>query len=207
MYVPPAFANERVDELHDFIEQHSFGLLVSTLERRLFATHLPFLLDRGSGVRGTLVGHFAKANPQWTELASQDVLVVFSGPHAYISPTWYEAENTVPTWNYVAVHAYGRCEVIDDAQGITRILQETVDQYERGRPPAWRIDANTQFFERLSQMVVGFRIEIERLEGKWKLNQNHPEERRRKVVDALLLANQPDSTAIAKLMADTLTRG
>src|SRR4051794_35885289 len=114
MYVPAHFEQTDLATLHAFIEDHSFGLLTSMLDGRLFASHLPFLLDRQAGPFGSLLGHVAKANPQWRQLAGQEVFVVFSGPHAYVSPTWYEAEHVVPTWNYVAVHAYGRCRLIED---------------------------------------------------------------------------------------------
>src|SRR3954469_15609634 len=113
MYIPAAFAERDLTKLHDFIEQHSFGLLVSQVDGLPFASHLPFLLDRTAGPHGTLIGHMARANPQWRTLAGQMALVVFSGPHAYVSPTWYEAANTVPTWNYAAVHATGRAEVVE----------------------------------------------------------------------------------------------
>src|SRR5262245_51222170 len=122
MYVPPAFQESDRSKLFDFVEAHSFGLLVSQLDGQLFATHLPLLVDRHSAAQGRLVGHVARANPQWRELADQQVLVVFSGPHAYVSPRWYEAENVVPTWNYVAVHAYGRCQLIDDPAALGDIL-------------------------------------------------------------------------------------
>jgi transcriptional regulator len=206
VYVPPAFANDRVDELHDFIEQYSFGVLVSTEQQEPAASHLPFLLDRGTGASGTLIGHFAKDNPQWRELAGQQVLAVFTGPHAYISPTWYQAENTVPTWNYVAVHACGTAEIVDDPAETQAILLNTVERYERGRQPAWSIDAESDFFEKLSQMVIGFRIEITKLEGKWKLNQNHAPERRYKVIAALKALGDPQSDAVAELMAETLPK-
>jgi transcriptional regulator len=99
MYVPTAFAETDEDKLHQFIETYSFGLLVSTHGGEPFATHLPFILDRHAGSHGTLVGHMARANPHWHDLEGQMVLAIFSGPHAYISPTWYESENVVPTWN------------------------------------------------------------------------------------------------------------
>src|SRR5262245_40652328 len=98
MYIPAAFAESDLTTLHDFVEQHSFGLLVSQVEGLPFATHLPFLLERTSGPLGTLVCHVARANPQWQEAAGQTVLAIFSGPHVYVSPTWYESEQVVPTW-------------------------------------------------------------------------------------------------------------
>lgn len=204
MYVPAAFANDRIEELHSFVEGHSFGILVSSVENEPIASHLPFLLERNVGDQGTLIGHFARGNPQWSELVGQQVMAVFSGPHAYISPTWYAADNTVPTWNYVAAHAYGIAEIIEDPAEVSSILLQTVERYERGRQPAWSIDTDSDFFEKLSRMVVGFRIAITKLDGKWKLNQNHPPERRQKVIDALNQSADPQSKAIAQLMAESL---
>src|SRR5438477_3101686 len=114
MYVPPHFAESDPAALHAFVERHSFGLLVSQVGGVPFATHLPLLLDRAAGPHGTLVGHVARANPHWRHLAGQTTLAVFAGPHAYISPSWYQAENMVPTWNYTAVHATGPVEVVED---------------------------------------------------------------------------------------------
>src|SRR5438874_6033211 len=104
MYIPHAFAETDRTRLHDFIEQHSFGLLVSQFDGQPFASHLPFLLERTAGPKGCLIGHMARANPQWQQLGGQSGLAIFSGPHVYVSPTWYESEQVVPTWNYVAVH-------------------------------------------------------------------------------------------------------
>lgn len=206
MYIPAAFQEPDLTRLHDFIEAHRFGLLVSTLDGIPFATHLPLLLERRPEPHGTLVGHVARANPQWQTLEGQQVLAVFSGPHAYISPSWYESENVVPTWNYVAVHAYGRCHLVEDTEGVTRILQTTVATYEsRSRQP-WSVDSSTDFFAKLVRQVVAFRIEVTRLEGKWKLNQNHPAERREKVVRSLRQRGGENAEAIAALMEASLGR-
>ena len=205
MYIPPAFQELDQAKLFDAIERHSFGLLISQLEGELFATHLPLLVDRQAGPNGQLLGHMARANPQWQELNGQTVLAVFSGPHAYITPTWYEAENVVPTWNYVAVYVYGKCEVIDDDRATAKIVEDYVATYERGRPTPWRIDADAPFFEKLVKMVVVFCIKISRIEGKWKLSQNHPTERREKVARRLAEENHVDAQAIGRLMAATLT--
>src|SRR2546421_8219004 len=122
MYIPAAFAEPDLTKLHEFVEQNSFSLLVSMVDGLPFATHLPFLLERTAGRQGTLVGHVARANPQWRELAGQTALAIFSGPHAYISPTWYEAQRVVPTWNYTAVHASGRVEIIEDEGALFDIV-------------------------------------------------------------------------------------
>src|SRR4051812_27675991 len=200
MYLPAAFAEYDLTRLHDFIEQNSFGLLVSQVDGLPFATHLPFLLDRTAGRHGTLVGHLARANTQWREAAGETALAVFSGPHAYVSPTWYEAENVVPTWNYSAVHAYGRVEVVEDKGALLEIVREMVRVYERAMPRPWSFDPASTFVERLLAQIVGLRIEVEKIEGKFKLNQNHPAERRQKVVRALQQQGDEDSLAVAALM-------
>src|SRR5262249_3474684 len=158
---------------HDFIEQNSFGLLVSQVEGVPFATHLPLLLERSAGPHGTLVGHTARANPQWRQAAGQTVLAIFPGPHAYVSPTWDQAEQVVPTRTYTAVHAYGRAQVVEDEGALLEIVRRTVRAYERAMPRPWSFDPSGPFVGRLLAQVVGFRIEVERIEGKWKLSQNH----------------------------------
>jgi transcriptional regulator len=200
MYLPVAFAEADLTKLHDFIEQHSFGLLVSQVDGLPFATHLPFLLQRTNGPHGTLIGHMARANPHWQTVGSQTALAIFSGPHAYISPTWYEAEQVVPTWNYTAVHAYGRVQVIEDQGALLDIVREMVRVYERTMPRPWSFDPSSIFVERLLKQIVGFRIEIEKIEGKWKLNQNHPPERRQKVVRVLQEQGDENAQAIAAMM-------
>lgn len=202
MYIPAHFAEANLPKLHDFIEQNSFGLLVSQLDGQPFASHLPLLLNRQSGPHGTLIGHMARANPQWRQVEGQTVLAVFSGPHAYISPSWYEAENVVPTWNYVAVHAYGKLEIIEGDDRLLALLKDFVDYYERSLPQPWMLKGTNDYLERMMRQIVGFRIDITRFEGKWKLGQNHPQERRNKVVLALQQQPDEDSQAIAALMAD-----
>lgn len=207
MYIPPAFLEADLPTLHQFIERNSFGLLVSQHDRSPFATHLPLLLDRSEGALGALVGHVARANPQWEHCLGQQVLAVFSGPHTYVSPSWYEAEHVVPTWNYVAVHAYGRVKLVEDQTGLLDIVRRSVEAYERSMPRPWSLGEADTFVERLVNQIVGFRIEIERLEGKWKLSQNQPVERRAKVVRALGERGDENSTAIATLMRQQLNEG
>lgn len=200
MYVPPHFAETDRARLHDFIERHSFGLLVSQLGGEPFATHLPFLLERDTGPHGALVGHVARANPHWNGLDGQTVLAVFSGPHAYVSPTWYEAPNTVPTWNYTAVHVYGTVTLLDDKDAVREVVRRTVAHYEANMPRPWVFDADGVFADRLLDQIVAFRVAVERIEGKMKLNQNHPAERREKVIRALRARGGADELAVAELM-------
>ncbi len=200
MYLPQAFRQEDRDVLHDFIERHSFAVIVSQTNGELFASHLPLLLERDAGPWGSLVGHMARANPQWTHAADQSVMAVFSGPHAYISPSWYEAERVVPTWNYAAVHAYGRLQVIAAPAEIVPIVRDAVEFYERSMPRPWTTQGREEYVDQLAQAIVGFRISIDRIEGKWKLSQNHPEERRAKVIAALEARGDENSRSVAALM-------
>jgi transcriptional regulator len=200
MYIPPHFAESDLNTLHDFIEQHSFGLLVSQHQGEPFVTHLPFLLNRTAGPNGALLGHVARQNPQWRDLVGQKVLAIFQGPHAYISPTWYQADKAVPTWNYVAVHAYGSARLIEDPAELVAVIRELTRRHEQFMPAPWDFDPAEPFVQKLATQIVAFRIEIERLEGKWKLNQNHPRERRERVVEALRQQRWEDARAIADLM-------
>lgn len=206
MYVPSAFSITDLNVLHDFIEQHSFGTLITQKDDKSFASHLPVLLDRSQGKQGRLIGHFAKANPQAEMKQYQSVLTIFHGPHAYISPTWYEAPNTVPTWNYLAVHAYGRYSVIDDPCELKDVLEEYVNFYEGSQPSQWSMqNVDSTLINQLLKGIVGFTIEIERIEGKFKLNQNHPVERREKVINHLKQQRGDNPQAIATLMQAQLS--
>lgn len=199
MYVPRAFERTDPDELHAFAAAHPFAVLVSTHESAPFATHVPLLVERDTGA---LVGHMARANPHWTGLDGKPVLAVFNGPHAYVSPTWYEAENVVPTWNYVAVHATGTFRVLHDGADAVRVLLATVREYEGSGEGAWAPDAESAFFRGLVNGIVAFRVEVSRWEGKWKLSQNHPAERREKVRAALAASTSAEAREVARLMGE-----
>jgi transcriptional regulator len=184
------------------MEHHSFATLISCCANEPLASHLPLLLDRSAGANGRLIGHMARPNAQGESAAGQRVLAIFHGPHAYISPSWYEAQNVVPTWNYVSVHAYGVLRLVDDHERLLEMLQRTVELYESTMPQPWSMQSpEADFLEKLLGGIVGFEIDIERLEGKWKLNQNHPAERREKVVRGLLSLGNHDAQQIATLMA------
>jgi transcriptional regulator len=203
MYIPESFKQSDPDQLFDFIEKNSFGLLVSQVDGEPFASHLPFLLDRTAAPNGALIGHMALANAQWRQADGQTVLAIFSGAHAYISPTWYEAEPAVPTWNYVAVHVYGTLQLIQDADTLGSILRGFVAQYESALPRPWQFDAGSDYAKKMMKAIAGFRIDIRRVEGKWKLNQNRPEEQRARVARVLQSFGDENSQAIAALMKQT----
>jgi transcriptional regulator len=142
----------------------------------------------------------ARANPQWRELTGRDVLTIFSGPHAYVSPSWYGVSPMVPTWNYLAVHVYGRLELIDDEATLLSLLQDTAAKYEAPRAQPWTFTNDDPYVQKLLKAIVGFRIVISRIEGKWKLGQNHSAEVRRSAAERLIEQGDPDSQAIGRLM-------
>jgi transcriptional regulator len=202
MYVPSSFGETDLEKLHEFIDRHSFATLISQAGNEPFATHIPLLLNRNRGPRGTLTGHMARANPHWQTADGQRVLVIFSGPHVYISPGWYESSDVVPTWNYVTVHAYGTLRLIKNRDDLVALIRTLVERYESNQATPWWLDSqNEAFVSRMLDAIVGFEIEIDRLEGKWKLSQNNPPERREKVIRQLRTSNRPEAQQIADLMS------
>ena len=159
MYLPPMFAETDRVKLFDFIERNSFGILVSQVEGSPFSTHMPFLAERETGPHGTLVGHVARANPHWHDAAGQTGLAIFAGPHVYVSPTWYEADNMVPTWNYTAVHVTGTMRVVEDEPGLAAIVGDMVRFYEQSMPTPWTFAGETTYMKRMLSQIVGIRVE------------------------------------------------
>jgi len=203
MYIPPPFAETDQPTIEAFLRQHSFGLLVSTVEGVPFASHLPLLLETAAQTKGFLLGHMARANPQWQALACQAVLAIFAGPHAYVSPSWYEDQQVVPTWNYAAVHVYGTAQIVDSREALRQLVERTVQVYESMLPAPWQLDARASYVDGLLDQIVGFRIAIERVEAKFKLSQNQPLARQQRVAQAL--AEQGgEAAAVAALMSQRM---
>jgi transcriptional regulator len=205
VYIPKAFEETRPEVLHALVRQNSFGILVSHDSGELVASHLPFLLEPERGAYGTLVGHMARANLQWQSFREgAEVLAIFSGPHAYISPSWYEAELAVPTWNYLAVHAYGVPALVEDSASLLRILKAMVRTYESSLSPPWALQLPDDYMARMMKGIVGFEIEITRLEGKLKLGQNRSPADQARVVAALTQQADPLGLQIAELMKEQI---
>lgn len=206
MYVPPAFRQTDLPALHREIGNCRLAILVSHGQNGLQASHLPLLLRPEEGRYGTLYGHLARANPHWQVLAEgTEALVMFNGPDAYVSPSWYPAKaehgKVVPTWNYIAVHAYGRAEVFDDAERLRSLLAGLTERHEGPRPQPWAVDdAPQDYIAGMLRAVVGFALPIERLEGKWKLGQNRSEADRRGVHDGLANSTDPRDRDLAQRM-------
>jgi transcriptional regulator len=183
MYVPEAFRLDDRALVAEVLRAFDFALLVtappSEAGGRAQASHLPFLYEPDEGPEGTLYAHMARPNPQWRDFAALaasggEALVVFQGPHSYISPTWYASEQpNVPTWNYVAVHAYGLPEVIEDAAATRALLERLVARQEAGLTPSWSTAALTEkYLDGMQRGLVAFRLPVARLEAKAKLSQN-----------------------------------
>lgn len=178
MYTPRAFALDDLPEIQQLIQHTRLAQLVSVGEHGLQASHLPLLLNPDEGANGTLYGHMAKANPQWRDLQNgAEALVIFAGADAYVSPTFYPAKaehgKVVPTWNYLAVHAYGKAEVFTDAERLLAVVSALTDRHEGGRQQPWAVsDAPADYIDGMLKAIVGFALPIERLIGKRKLSQN-----------------------------------
>ena len=200
MYVPQEFVQQDKQTLHAFMREHSFATLITQQAGAPFATHVPLLLHSDQGEYGTLIGHMARANPQWQEFSGvSEVLAIFHGPHAYVSPAWYQGGQGVPTWNYATVHAYGAPRLIEGEDALLEMLKEITGFYESGYETPWQLDVTNERLKKLTSAIVGFKIPIIRLEGKFKLNQN------RALADQLVVAEklgQGDSAsrAVANLM-------
>ncbi|HKI36717.1 MAG TPA: FMN-binding negative transcriptional regulator [Gemmataceae bacterium] len=182
MYIPTAFRAADRAALYELIEQYAFGTLVTVLDGAPFATHLPFLIDHE---RGVLLGHVARANPHGRALdGPAEALVIFQGPHAYVSPSWYATAPAVPTWNYAAVHVYGVPRLLDEGR-LLELLKRLVSKYESGRERPWTMDLPADYRRTMVQAIIGFALPITRVEGKFKLSQNRPAADRRGVIRAL----------------------
>jgi transcriptional regulator len=187
MYIPKQFVVDDPRWIRSFMEKNGFATLVSVLRGELFATHLPFLFDPNPAPLGTLRAHMARANPHWESFGETQQMVVFTGPHAYVSPTWYETSApAVPTWNYTAVHAYGRATIVEDQASARNLLSTLTDREESGRTPRYTTEGlDEEYFAHMARQIVAFEIPLVRVEAKAKLSQNRPPEERRRVAAVL----------------------
>jgi transcriptional regulator len=201
MYVPASFgvSDERTLEL--FIERYDFATLTSWSPAGLLASHIPIVLERAGG-KPVLRGHLARANDHWRQFdGSTDALAIFHGPHAYVSPTWYATSPAVPTWNYGAVHVYGKPRVSEDREFVAATLRSLVAKHEGNRAKPWRIeDLTADYYEKMTRAIVAFEMPIDRIEGKFKLGQNRSVEDRLGTIRGLTAEASPDADALAEFM-------
>ncbi len=198
MYIPKHYENTDKAAILDFMNQYPFATIITVKDNFQTASHLPFTISERAGDI-ILTAHFAKANAQSEQLTGNDVLVIFSEPHAYISPKHYESEKNVPTWNYIAVHAYGKGTLISDQQASFEVLGNMINQFEPEYKPQWdRLPMD--YKERMLKGIVAFEITVTDLQAKHKLSQNKKETERQNIISDFEKSNSGNETAIAAYM-------
>lgn len=195
MFIPKAFQITERSEIHQFIHKYGFGVIISS---SLTATHLPFVLKDQQGEKGILYSHCAKANKHWQELENKEVLIIFSGPHSYISPSWYAKGPGVPTWNYTAVHAYGKVSLLNKEDTL-QAVDDVVLKYEPNLLKEQTVLTN-EYRDKLLSGIVGFKIEITRIEGQQKLGQQRSQQDQQGVYKALEQSNSLEDQSLALYM-------
>jgi transcriptional regulator len=205
MYVPASFAVSDEKTLESFIERYDFATLTSSSPAGLVASHIPVMVRRSAG-RSVLIGHVARANSQWRQFDGKaEALAIFHGPHAYVSPTWYATSPAVPTWNYAAVHVYGKPCARQEAEFTATALRDLVARHESSRAKPWRAeDLADDVFEKLAKAVVAFEMPIDRIEGNFKLGQNRSRDDRVGMLQGLDAEKSADAAALAAFIRETL---
>jgi transcriptional regulator len=200
MYIPRDYKNDNIDEIKNFIQQNSFGILVVNAGEKITATHIPLELYKNEAGEDVLWGHISKANPQWKNFENtNEVLAIFSGPHTYISSSWYDHEN-VPTWNYVAAHVYGTIHIMNDEQ-VLNALKRLVNKYEKASEKPVDVERMTPgYVEKEMRGLVGFEIKITKIEAAYKLSQNRDKKNHDTIINELEKKGDPNSIAIANQM-------
>lgn len=199
MYIPSHFSFADQPDIVAFMQRFNFATIVSVVEGLPFATHLPFVVEESGEGHIRLLAHFAKANPQWKSLETQTTLVIFSEPHAYVSPSLYSKELNVPTWNYAAVHAYGRAQLIIEDEAVFQLLQNQMQTFEKEYLAQWtRLPQD--YKNAMLKGISAFEIPVDKLEAKWKMSQNKPEQDRAKVAAHLLESEDDAARQIGAMM-------
>jgi len=199
VYIPEFNRQEDRAAALAFMRANPFAVLVSTIDGTPFATHLPLLVDE-AGAQVVVRGHMAKANPHWKSIQpGQESLIVFHGPHAYISPSLYEIRESVPTWNYAAVHVYGEPTLFADEDGLREILHQMIHIFESSYMAQWS-ELSAEYQSRMMKHIVGFEIKVKRLEAKFKLSQNRTKEEQARVMQSLHESKDSNISGVAELM-------
>ena len=199
MYIPDRYKNEDMAAIRDFISNNGFGILIHPGNQKLQGTHIPMLLDKDNDGRDILVGHMSRANPQWKHFKESDeILAIFMGPHCYISSSWYQKES-VPTWNYIAVHVYGKIKIVE-GEKLVDDMRKLVDKYEKNSKDPVIVDRLSPKTMEMVKWVVGFHIEITGIEAAFKLSQNRDETDHKNIIKELELLADCQSKTIAEEM-------
>lgn len=200
-YIPQEFQVSEDQALQEFMRQYNFATIISASQDEIVTSHVP-VITRSLGKTLVIVGHIARANSHWKLMnGALPALVIFHGPHGYISPTWYESTPSVPTWNYGVVHAHGLPAVNTDETFLRKLLKDLVLRHEGVGPKNWSPESvPAKYYEQMLQAIVGFEMPVTKLEGKFKLGQNRSAEDRRRVIAGLENENSPESKRLAEFM-------
>jgi len=205
LYVPSHFAGRDRAAIARLVHDHPFATLVTPAHPDSFVTHLPLLHLADCEPHGTLVGHFARANPHASAAASAESIAIFHGPHAYVSPSWYaQPEISVPTWNYAVVHAHGRIELAERPADTRAILDLLIHRFESSRTAPWEPQFERERVAAMVNAIVGFRLKVKRLDAKFKLSQNRSRVDRSRVAAALDAEDYAEAAATAAWMRASL---
>ena len=205
MYVPPAFREEHLPSIHRWMREIRLAHLVTATAEGMIATPLPLIIDESEGDKGTLYGHVARANPHWKMAPTSDAMAIFAGADAYVTPSWYptkqETGKVVPTWNYIAVHAYGPIEFFEDADRLLDVVTRLTDLHEQTRDERWLVtDAPADFIKAQLRGIVGFRIPITRLDAKRKMSRNRNAADRAGVIRGLAQSDRSSDRIVSTLI-------
>lgn len=205
MYIPNHYVEDDTQKLAGFMKAHSFGVMVNVVDGKPWGTHLPFVVTEKEG-KVVLTSHMARANDSWKELRTeQDLLVIFQGPHAYISPSLYEKKQNVPTWNYIAVHAYGKPRIISDHTEVISVLEAMILTYEESYFAQWK-ELSQDYVSKMVKGIVAFEIEVTQLQGKYKLSQNKTQHEQRNIITKLEKEDDSVISGVAGFMKDNLEK-
>jgi transcriptional regulator len=199
MYIPKHFQLSDEQEAISFMQRYSFATIVTATDNVPFATHIPFLVSKRDD-KIVLSSHFARANPQAAEIIGKEILVIFTEPHAYISPKHYEKETNVPTWNYIAVHAYGKATILSEGEQTANLLAQMISNYEADYLTQWNYLPD-EYKQRMMKGIVAFEIVVDDLQGKQKLSQNRTEIERENIIEALGKSGDTVEAEIGKYMS------
>jgi transcriptional regulator len=202
MYIPTYYQEKDEHKLIEFMEANNFALIINSFNNVPIATHLPFVIEKREN-KIFLVSHMARANPQWETFTKDEILVVFQGPHAYVSPKHYEKQQNVPTWNYIAVHAYGKPRIINEPQEVVSLMERTINTFEKDFFKQWK-DLSSEYVNGMLKAIVAFEIEVTKLEGKFKLSQNKTKTEQQNIINSLEKSEDNDIKSIAEEMKKKL---
>jgi len=197
MYIPPYYREKDEQKLIGFMQAHNFANLVSSVKNVPMATHLPFVIEKRED-KLFLVAHMAKANPQWESFTENELLIIFQGPHAYVSPAYYEKQQNVPTWNYIAVHAYGKAKIIDKEEDVMSLMERTIHTFEKGFYEQWK-SLSPEYVSGMLKAIVAFEIEVSKLDGKFKLSQNKTKNEQSTIITAF---EKNDDSVVKEIAAE-----